>query len=130
MKLMPLFLVLGLSMSASAEPWLTKIPSETGNHCVDQAFGHLRSLFGVQAKFRRVLTDSCSGCSSMIWIRSDLCDGYFVANFNGNASCGVTHYGMVPLYVSRVWAHGGCAKLLPSDSFPSEETTEPYIRRP
>lgn len=120
-------LLVGLcSLGANAQVFPNRISSETGNHCVDQAFGHLRFLFGPEISLRRIHTDSCPGCSSQIWIRSNLCDGFFVAAFNGTSSCGVAHYGRVPQYVSRVWAHGDCARLLPADSYPTFETTVPF----
>lgn len=125
--LLSVLVFLGLSV-VEVQAGMRKIPSETGNHCVDQAFGHLRHLFGEDIKMKKALTDGCSTCNNYDWIKTNICSGYFVSSYNGTASCSSAHYGFVPLYVKRIWAYGDCKKFLPRDSYLTKENTYPYIR--
>ena len=100
----------------------TKMSTETGNFCLDQAIAHLRYLFGDNVEIKDNFFDQGSDVNSF-WIKTNLCDGQFVAAVYRNASCTSAHYGFVPLYIRRLWAHDQCKMLLPEDTYPTEKTS-------
>ncbi|MGE0632086.1 MAG: hypothetical protein AB7O96_06740 [Pseudobdellovibrionaceae bacterium] len=115
----------------SAQAGWKKVQSETGNHCTDQVRGHLRYLFGNEVNFEKPYSEHCNSGdpNCRYWFKTNLCDGYFVAVNIRGASCSHTHYGFVPIYVTRIWAYGDCKRLMPHDVYPRKDNTEPYIRR-
>ncbi|MGE3757895.1 MAG: hypothetical protein AB7H97_09065 [Pseudobdellovibrionaceae bacterium] len=116
MKSMVLFLFLNLGVALSIEA-KGPIPSESGNHCLDQAVQAIKQKFGKQTRI--LMTHNDSGLESQyLWIRTNLCEGYFVGVYDRNASCTSAHYGFVPSYIKRIWAYGKCRKLLPKDLYP------------
>lgn len=121
MKRALLILIYFLSVSAFAGIF-TKMPTETGNFCLDQAVAHLRYLFGEGIEIKENFFDQ-GGDVYSFWIKTNLCDGQFVAAVYRNASCTSAHYGFVPLYIRRIWAHDQCKMLLPEDTYPTEKTS-------
>lgn len=92
------------------------IRSPTGNHCLDQLMTGLKNKFGKDIKFGSVFLDpNCE--TSYIWIRTNLCSGHFVGVLPSASSCTAAHYGRVPQYVRRIWAHGDCKRLMPRDVY-------------
>ena len=121
---------LGLASTVAAASW-NIVRSETGNHCTDQAIGHLRYLYGENITFSRYSETCQSGdqtCKN--WFKTNLCKGYFVAENIRGASCSHAHYGFVPMYVRRIWAYGDCQAIMPRDVYPRNDNTDQFIRRP
>lgn len=118
------------SLSEAFGSW-EYMTSETGNHCTDQARGHLRYLFGENLEFSNY-SEACQSSDTTCkdWIKTNLCKGYFVVEKIKGASCSHAHYGFVPIYVRRIWAYGDCKALMPHDVYPRNDNTDPYIRRP
>lgn len=110
-----------LFLSPAHAASFAKVPSQTGNFCRDQALAHLRHLFGAGIRFGKTFT-ALAGDDVSMWIKTDACDGYFVAHLNRNASCTSAHYGFAPTYIRRIWAYGDCAALLPRDTYPRKDS--------
>ena len=109
-----LFLGLALSLfSASSMGAMDYIPSRSGDHCVDQATTRLEEHFGA-IQITRVISRSYNEHSEL-WIKNNLCEGYFVAVFAKGSGCKDNHYGMVPYYLRRIWAYGDCSGRLDKD---------------
>ena len=117
MKVLVLSLAMMITGLISAEASAQVIPTETGDYCKDQALNQLRALYGVEVEIEAVFVDGAHETVNY-WMRTNLCDGHLVASFVRNASCKVAHYGSVPQYMKRLWAHGeNCQKVLQEDLF-------------
>ena len=112
--------------TAQAEKVFTKIPSETGDYCTDQALGHMRYLFGDEVQIKKVFSES-AGEKVAYWFETNVCEGHMVATYFKGSTCGGAHYGSIPLYMQRLYAHGDCQQVMSADSYPALETTFPFI---
>lgn len=92
---------------------LAPIHSDSGNFCVDQVHRYIIYRFGTNVKILKTFgTSSGDGGEASVWVHTNICSGYFVGGHNKNASCSISHYGKIPIYINRVWGYGDCARLL------------------
>ena len=116
--LLGLAMVTGL-MTVAGEASADVVPSETGDYCRDQALDGLRMLYGDAVEIKEVTFVDGAHETVNYWMKTNVCEGYIVASFVRNASCKAPHYGFVPQYIKRLWAHGGtCVQVLPADISP------------
>jgi hypothetical protein len=102
-------LVVGTPASLRADP----VHSETGNHCVDEAKNVLQQSFGPDARITEARIMPSQGLDTL-WVKSNLCKGYFVFPALGNDD-----YCSAPAYISAprsafgmMWGYGDCATLV------------------
>lgn len=119
-----LIVVLFLAGTGNANAW-DLIEPRTGNHCKDQYENHLYNEFGPEFEIYKVTKVKIpgNGGHTEYWIKSNLCENYLIATTIPKATCGIPHYGRVPIYVNRIWARGDCRDVFGRDQYPNRRST-------
>lgn len=107
---------MALGLMASSSVFGNSTAAVSGDYCQDQSTEVFKDLYGESVQTQTVFVDA-SGDGVHYWMKTNLCDGYFIASFVKNAPCKAAHIGPVPNYMRRVWAQGSCLEILPEDLF-------------
>jgi hypothetical protein len=92
---------------------LEPVHSETGNYCVDEAQGLLRSSYGPGAKITKAQVMSTYNTWEL-WVRSTVCTDWIVfypSVLQKDSMCTMPAYGSAPQLLTTMWGYGDCANL-------------------
>jgi hypothetical protein len=102
-----------LALAAPTALHADPVHSETGNYCVDKAKDVLQQSFGPDVRITQAQILPSQGLDTL-WVKSNLCKGYFVFPALGNDdSCTMPAYISAPRSsFGMMWGYGDCATLV------------------
>ncbi len=110
----------GWSIASNGQP----NPTDTGDHCKDDAITFMQKNFGDVLTFVHWEKDTRNGpppfAVVVFVVHVNECAGYFVVNSGSSDFCQLPHYGQRTSYVRRVYAVGDCTKFLSGDMYRNE----------
>jgi hypothetical protein len=108
-----------LFSSQDAFAFGSRVPTASGNYCMDEAHEWLAQTFGTAAQpvtIKRI----GSGRSWHYWVSTGVCSGYVVMQFTGaeGFDCTIPQYGSRVRFLEQIWGEGDCERVLPEVVFP------------
>ncbi len=110
----------GWSIASNGQP----NPTDTGDHCKDDATSFMQKNFGDVLTFVHWEKDARNGpppqAGVVFVVTVEECAGYFVVDSGISDFCGRPHYGNRTSYFRRVFAVGDCTKFLSGQMYRHE----------